>query len=155
MSFNPNKQQTEANTRLLLGWTTTICGLLVLLFYPLAGTVMVLVGACVFAPTYVSNRRKNEEDPITRLRNRSQSLQKIDLAARKEQAFDYRDLFQEGIITSSEYHNAIACLYPELDRERQEPIPVPTQVIEAASKNQSAIGLTPETSTAGKTLLTP
>ena len=38
--------------------------------------------------------------------------------SKKEQALEYRDLFLEGIISFGEYHDAVAQLYPELNRCR-------------------------------------
>jgi hypothetical protein len=41
-----------------------------------------------------------------------------------DQAREYRDLFEEGIISLDEYHEAVASLYPEINRlPKQRPKP--------------------------------
>ena len=103
-------------SQLVIGWTTVVCGVLLLMFHSLGGMVLTLVGACVVGPVYLA-RLQREQVGSDSTRKNVRRVERATLSCEKEKALEYRDLFLEGVISREEYHNAVALLYPELRRE--------------------------------------
>jgi hypothetical protein len=105
------------NARLVIGWTLVVAGVLIIGFHLPTASILMTIGICVVVPAYYARTRNEQSSTRTTVRQRP-ARQKPKERSKKEQALEYRDLFLEGIISFEEYHDAVAQLYPELNRCR-------------------------------------
>jgi len=103
--------------RLVIGWTVAIAGVLLVGFHLPTGTILMTIGVCVIFPTYYA-RIQNEQIATRTEPPQRSTLPSPKEETKKEQALEYRDLFHEGVISFEEYHDAVAQLYPELNRRQ-------------------------------------
>ena len=101
--------------RLVIGWTAIIGALLIFAFHPPTAGFVLTIGVWALFPLYYSrlqNKPTSRNEPRPSLSARREQIDR----SRREQAIEYRGLFEEGIISRDEYHDAVGRLYPELER---------------------------------------
>lgn len=123
--MNTHDRFTERSdqTRLVVGWTALIASFIAVWFHPPTGLGLLAFGGSVIgANWYAQIQDRTSRDVVP-----TRAGPKIhDGRGRLDQAREYRDLFEEGIISLDEYHEAVASLYPEINRLRKQR-PKPTK----------------------------
>lgn len=98
------------SARLITGWTLLAMAVALVAFNYALGLSLFLISTIILSATYYAVARNKTANDFPKLTKSQPSI------SRKSQAFEFRELFEAGIISKSEYENGVANLYPEINR---------------------------------------